>query len=188
MEQISFTATCLMILVVSFMGFVTENIWLAFTKGYIDNRNMRLPFLLGYGLLMMLTYFLLGIPEDRTTYFLQSALIVMAGETLLGSAVEKICCFEWWNYSWLPLHLNKYTSIPTTVAFSLIITGFMDQLFLPLAEFFESISDSGVRIAALGLILLLLADLIHSFYRMYKNRGLYQIWYIPISEKAPAYK
>lgn len=40
----------IMAAVVSFLGFVVENIWLAMTKGYINNRNMNAPFLQGYGL------------------------------------------------------------------------------------------------------------------------------------------
>ena len=36
----------IMAAVVSFLGFVVENIWLAMTKGYINNRNMNAPFLL----------------------------------------------------------------------------------------------------------------------------------------------
>lgn len=34
----------LMAVLVSFLGFVVEDGWLALTKGYIDNRNMHLPF------------------------------------------------------------------------------------------------------------------------------------------------
>ena len=43
----------IMTAIVSFLGFVVENIWLAISKGYINNRNMNTPFLLGYGLLIM---------------------------------------------------------------------------------------------------------------------------------------
>lgn len=41
----------IMMAIVSFLGFILENIWLMFTKGYIDNRNVGTPFLLGYGIL-----------------------------------------------------------------------------------------------------------------------------------------
>ena len=37
----------IMAAVVSFLGFVVENIWLAMTKGYINNRNMNAPFFTG---------------------------------------------------------------------------------------------------------------------------------------------
>ena len=50
----------IMAAVVSFLGFVVENIWLAMTKGYINNRNMNAPFLLGYGLLILFMYAVFG--------------------------------------------------------------------------------------------------------------------------------
>lgn len=46
----------LMAVLVSFLGFVVEDGWLALTKGYIDNRNMHLPFLFGYGIAMVGLY------------------------------------------------------------------------------------------------------------------------------------
>ena len=52
----------IMAAVVSFLGFVVENIWLAMTKGYINNRNMNAPFLLGYGLLILFMYTVFGTP------------------------------------------------------------------------------------------------------------------------------
>ena len=52
----------IMAAVVSFLGFVVENIWLAMTKGYINNRNMNAPFLLGYGLLILFMYAVFGTP------------------------------------------------------------------------------------------------------------------------------
>ena len=42
--------------VVSFLGFVVENIWLAAIKGYMDNRGMRFPFLIGYGVAVLTIY------------------------------------------------------------------------------------------------------------------------------------
>ena len=60
-----FYAWGLMIVVSSFIGFVVENLWLWETKGYIDNRNMNLPFLLGYGLACFLVFVLLGTPNGE---------------------------------------------------------------------------------------------------------------------------
>ena len=50
--------------VISFVGFAIENTWLLLTKGYMDNRNMTLPFLLGYGILMVDFYLMFGTPSD----------------------------------------------------------------------------------------------------------------------------
>ena len=44
----SICALCMNIAFISFLGFCVENLWLAITKGYMDNRNMLFPFLFGY--------------------------------------------------------------------------------------------------------------------------------------------
>ena len=47
---------CWMIILISFVGFLVENIWNFLTSGQIDNRNMHLPFILGYGLAILGVY------------------------------------------------------------------------------------------------------------------------------------
>ena len=58
----------LMAAFISLLGFILENLWLAVRKGYIDNRNMSLPFLLGYGVLVSGIYYTIGTPEDMRTF------------------------------------------------------------------------------------------------------------------------
>ena len=92
----------IMAAVVSFLGFVVENIWLAMTKGYINNRNMNAPFLLGYGLLILFMYAVFGTPaalrmftkekvrwKRYLVYFLCSFAVVCVGEIVLGIAVAE---------------------------------------------------------------------------------------------------
>ncbi len=133
----------IMAALISFLGFILENIWLALTKGYIDNRNMNLPFLLGYGLAVVALYLAFGIPsefsfllpEEAETwrrvviYFLCVMLCVSVGEILLGTATEKLCRIEYWNYSWILLHITKYTSLPTSTGFAALVTFFMEHCF-----------------------------------------------------------
>lgn len=183
LDEYSITSICLMILFVSFMGFVTENIWLSFTKGYMDNRNMSLPFLLGYGLMMMTVYSIMGIPKDTTHYFIMAGIMVMAGEVSLGYLVEKTCHFEWWNYSWIPLHITKYTSIPTTIIFAFIITGFMGHMFVPLMDYFETLESRLLNLVAPAMVGILLVDMVRSFHRMYRTRGLFVTWKIQVRKE-----
>lgn len=128
----------IMAAIISFLGFIVENIWLAVTKGYVNNRNMNAPFLLGYGLLVISLFFVLGTPEEmaqwgmfkgiRTKwirymlYFVCSFVVVSIGEILLGTIVEKLCGIEYWNYASLPMHITKYTSVPTSIGFASMIT------------------------------------------------------------------
>lgn len=90
---------------VSFLGFIVENLWMAFTKGYIDNRNMVFPFLIGYGLAIALIYLAFGTPRNLTIlgndinipstyleillYFIIVMVCVSLGEIFLGKSVEK---------------------------------------------------------------------------------------------------
>ena len=113
MEDSNFLALCMVACVVSFLGFVVENIWLSITKGYMDNRNMCFPFLIGYGIGMNLIYAILGTPKKLRisckqlqkssqarkvlVYFIAAMLCVSAGEIALGTFVEKVCHFCWWD-------------------------------------------------------------------------------------------
>ena len=117
----------IMVAIISFLGFIVENVWLAITKGYINNRNMNAPFLLGYGLLAVFLFFVLGTPNDPVrwgllkkiqsrriqylVYFICSFVAVCIGEIILGTVVERLCNIEYWNYSNIPMHITKYTSV-----------------------------------------------------------------------------
>lgn len=182
----------LMVAVVSFLGFLVENIWIGFVHGYFDNRNMRLPFLLGYGVFIVALYILLGTPRqfyilgryevsasvtERTAlYFICVMLLVSLGEILLGKTMEKVCHMEYWNYSWIPLHITKYTSIPTSLGFATIITLFMKKFFDPLMQAFARLQPEVIRTVSVVLIMALCADYLVSFSHMRKNHGENLIW------------
>lgn len=182
--------------VISFLGFALENIWLALRKGYMDNRNMTFPFLLGYGLLVTGIYAVMGTPEEMhivippktptqlqyVIYFLLSAVIVSIGEIILGKTVERIFGFEYWNYESLPLHITKYTSVPTSLGFAMIITIFMGRCFPRLMEFIVSVNADTVQMTAIILGTAMTADFIYSFAKMYKTRSLNVRYTIYISD------
>ena len=180
------------------MGYLLENTWLAVTKGYIDNRNMNLPFLFGYGLLVVGMYYLFGTPDEmmffriplkvppavgRVLYFILAAVIVSVCEVALGTAMEKICGIEYWNYTWIPLHITKYTSVPTSVGFSLLITVFMDKYFmnilLKVAEFPEKPSFH----IGLVLVLIMLNDMLICYNKMRRNHCLNIKWQKNVRKK-----
>lgn len=191
-EEIS--ALCMVIAVVSFLGFVVENLWLSVVRGFMDNRNMCLPFLIGYGLAMVAIYVLLGTPSKlvlfgkpigirsktakKIIYFLLVMLCVCLGEIILGKTVEKLCHFYWWDYSSLPLHITRYTSIPTGAGFSTLIVIFMDNLFIPLFESFMAWNYETLRFTASLLMLLMIGDFVYNAYTMYKNKKMVRRWII----------
>ncbi|MGN1402828.1 MAG: putative ABC transporter permease [Ruminococcus sp.] len=177
---------------IAFLGFCLENIWLLFTKGYIDNRNMTLPFLLGYGLGALAFYLVLGTPgalritafgigqktrlQKYLLYYLIAFVSVSVGEILLGTAVEKICGFAYWDYTRLPLHITKYTSVFTSLGFALAITLFMGKCFLPIMDWIAKIPPTAAKWTARTLAVLLLTDFAVSFFRMYRSRSLNVRW------------
>ncbi len=187
---------CVVITLVSFLGFLVENIWLVFTKGYMDNRNMHLPFLFGYGLAVALIYFLFGTPDEPKflkwsiktkskacnilIYYLIACLCVMVGEILLGTAVEALTGIVWWNYSNIPLHITKYTSAPTTLAFGLMITVFMKFIFLPLYGRCMKTENKWFKIAVCAIMTLMTVDFIFSGIYMFTTHELMELWRIGI--------
>ncbi len=167
-----------MVCFISFLGFCQENIWLMFRKGYIDNRNMNLPFLLGYGVLVTCIYFVMGVPDSNHVgiYYVNTFVIVSIGEILLGKTVEKLCGIYYWDYTALPFHITRYTSVFTSIGFSLIITGFMKKLFIPIMDILHGEMDLKRSIVVCIIMSFLIADFIYSFGYMIKYKNFYYKW------------
>lgn len=199
MKTINICAFIMIAVVVSFMGFCVENMWRAFAKGCIDNRNMCLPFLLGYGIAMLLVYVLFGLPHrplffgvevsiqnpicENVYYYVMLVLCISIGEIALGSLVEKICGFQWWDYSRIPLHITQYTSIPTSMGYSAIVFVFMRYCFEWLKCFFES---WGVKVLVCSSVILGIAltiDMLYNLYLMYRNGSGKLRWRIMMKKK-----
>lgn len=194
MEKTDILALCMIVAVVSFLGFVVENVWLAATKGFMDNRNMYFPFLIGYGIAIMLIFAIFGTPKrvwflGKTIrvqsrimriliYFIGVMICICVGEIVLGTVVEKVCHFCWWDYSKLPLHITQYTSIPTGMMFSILITVFMDCFFEPLYFFFQGWNYNVLSVVAKFLMAVMIGDFVYHSYLMYKTRGMITRWKI----------
>lgn len=180
--------------VISFLGFVVENIWLAVTKGYMNNRNMNAPFLLGYGLLIVVFYLVLGTPKRMKLpqslqkklskrgkylfYFLCAMVAVCVSEIILGEVVERLCGFEYWNYDNLPLHITKYTSIPTSAAFAAMITFFMGVCFEPLMMLIGQMDPRLMKAVSVILMIVMTVDFFVSFGIMIKRKDYFLKWKI----------
>lgn len=186
------TAACIIVIIVSFLGFWVENTWLSIYLGFMDNRNMHLPFLLGYGLGVIAIYAAFGTPKAlrvfcvpikvksaalRTViYWLFACAGVMLGEIALGTFVEKVFDIIWWEYTTLPLHITKYTSVPTTAAFGALITFFMGTWFTPVYSYFIRRQNKAVAVVACIVMVLLVADLSVSALQMYETADFVEVW------------
>lgn len=167
-----------LIIVVSFLGFCLENTWMLFRKGIVDNRNMNFPFLIGYGLAILFIYILLGVPEKGKLwpFFIACFFIVSVGEILLGFSVEKFCGIYYWDYTSLPMHFTRYTSLFTSIGFSAIITIFFYRFFTPLMDFIKGHDGYRDHVFCIALMAILVIDFICSFKYMHTNQTLYQSW------------
>ncbi|MBR0173505.1 MAG: putative ABC transporter permease [Lachnospiraceae bacterium] len=182
MEQEQYYLWAMMIIICSFIGFVIENVWLSVRYGFIDNRNMHLPFLLGYGVAIFLIYHILGEParESDIAYFAKVFFMVSLGEIVMGTVVEKTCGVYYWDYSTLPLHFTRYTSLFTSIGFALIITAFMRTVFPVITAFLtahEAVFTEDFCAAALYAVCV---DHLASFVEIHKNGALRQSWRIDL--------
>ncbi len=185
---------CLLITVVSFLGFWVENIFCAFTGGFMDNRNMIFPFLLGYGLAIMAIYLMFGTPiapkffgidlrsenkfKNILVFFLIAFLCVSVGECVLGTFVEETCGIIWWDYSDIPMNITKYTSVPTSAGFAFLITVFMGCFCEPLLKAFSKINKKVLYALAVIFMALLVSDFLFCAVRMFETGELLKIWQI----------
>ncbi|MGN1160007.1 MAG: putative ABC transporter permease [Lachnospiraceae bacterium] len=192
MTKVELLALGMVIAVVSFLGFAVENLWLSLTKGYMDNRNMCFPFLIGYGLAVVAIYLLFGTPQNlllcgrklalrsqigrKIIYVLLVMGCICIGEILLGTFVEKTCHFYWWDYSKLPLHITRYTTIPTSLGFSLMIAIFMDHAFEPLFKSFQTWNYETLRFTVSLLMAAMVWDFTYNAYRMYRDKRMITRW------------
>ncbi len=184
---------------ISFLGFLLENIWLTARKGYMDNRNMHAPFLLGYGAAVMGFYFVLGTPSELrlfgtpsvsgpksqfAAYCILTFVLVSVGEIILGKTVEKVCHIVLWDYTKIPLHITRYTSVPTSIGFTIVIVTFMDCFF---ERIMNALSQTEpVRTLIFGIILMtvMTLDFLYSAVKMIRTRKMIITWEIDFHEKS----
>ncbi len=182
----------------AFLGFVLENIWLAARKKYIDNRNMHAPFLFGYGIAITGFYFIMGTPsnfrffgspsESSTgaqiwAYFIFTFILVSLGEMLLGTIIEKTCGIIWWDYTQIPMHITRYTSLPTSFGFTIIIVTFMDCFYEKIMNRLMEFDEGKMLIYGIILIGVMTIDLILSMVRMRVTGKLMTTWKLDFEKR-----
>lgn len=168
---------------VSLLGFLVENMWMLTRSGFIDNRNMNLPFLLGYGIAVVGMYLVLGTPK-KGHFFLYYSLVflfVSLGEIALGFTVEEFCGFYYWDYTNLPMHLTRYTSFFTSLGFSALITLFMYYCYEPIMSFVHRMMTPRRRRIAIALFIALVFDMLYSFHIMRELGDVYKSWKIYVT-------
>lgn len=167
----------IMMIICSFLGWLSENVFRLAVHGIIDSRFMYLPFLGIYGLCILALYGLFGTPDKfrilhkrvftddgkkairYACYCFVIAAAVMIGEIAVGTFCEAFSGKILWNYSNIPLNLTKYTSVPTTAGITAGVFLLMKFIFTPLMEMMErKMSYKAAKIICLTLGVLIYLD------------------------------
>lgn len=190
MKKNSIKTDMIMIVIISFIGYWFEDLWMLVRHGVLDNRNMYLPFLIGYGLAVVGIYYVIGTPKkilnryelktplNLIIYTLIMMFIVSIGEVILGTTVENVLGYKYWDYSTIPLHITKYTSIPTSIGFGIVITLFMNYIYEPLRKKIDKVSYRIPMVVFVILIIVFIIDNYLSFRQMHINGGRNMVWLI----------
>ena len=194
MKNVKIKEDIIMVIIISFIGFCIENFYMLFKNSVIDNRNMYLPFLLGYGLFAVAIYYMIGtpkkvfnkyelrIPKNYLMYIFICFILVSVGEIVLGIFVEKTGNFYYWDYTNIPMHFTRYTSVPTSIGFSLAITLFMGYIYIPLVNKIKKSAKYIPTFLVVCVFIVLVIDLNISFKNMYLNNGKNSVWSISIKK------
>ena len=105
-------------------------------------------------------------------------MLVSVAEIVLGNFVEKHCEIVWWNYTGLPLHIGKYTSVPTSMGFAAMITLFMGCVFPRLYAWVVQIENPSLSILTFALTGLLVMDFGYAARYMIRNKRVNRLWQI----------
>ena len=91
-----YTPLIAVIVVASVMGYITENIWIAIRFGYLDNRGMLMPGLIGYS--AAFTWAIFTDVKDSlllicSTYFFSVVLLSISNKVIHFRASGHACSF-----------------------------------------------------------------------------------------------
>lgn len=180
------------------LGFWVENLFRLATKGILDSRHQFFPFLFAYGLAIFVLYAIFGTPQRMRffgvrlfaaqtkanaarralVYFLLLFFSIFFGEMGFGLLCERVSGVHFWDYSDIPLHVTRYTSVPTCLLFSAGILLLMRFVFEPLMRQLSRIPLSAARPISIVLCTLIFADFLVMSVCLYAFKMLPEYWSI----------
>ncbi len=153
-------------MVFAFLGFWVENIARMITKNVFDSRHQLLPFLFAYGLALLAIYIVLGTPDEmrffnirifrkkdiksrvfsHLSYFLVICAFIMLGEIGVGMIYEKVAGVILWDYTSIPTHITRYTSLITTALFGGGVYAIMAFAFRPMIKLISKMGTTAATV------------------------------------------
>ena len=165
-------------IIFSFLGFWVENCTRMILIQVFDCRHQLLPFLFAYGLALLAIYAVLGTPDDlrffnirifrqktrgkkvlsHLLYFLIICAFIFGGEIAVGLIYEEIAGVVLWDYSNIPTHVTRYTSVITTALLGGGVYLLMNFAFRPMMRLIEKMGRRAAIILDSTLGALIVAD------------------------------
>jgi len=165
----------------SFFGwaFETTLMWVMYGK-FFDRGFLHLPLCPIYGTSLMITYFLLGTPDEGrgilkrvenpltryVFYALFAFLIPTAAELVVGFVFDVFYDTQLWSYTGMPLNFRGYVSVPISLGWMAMIFLFMKYLFPWLKKTIFKTPKGVALSVAVVLLTAIAVDAVFSYMRL----------------------
>ena len=168
----------LLLIALSFFGWLYETIFVLFQTGRIRHQGfLNSPVCPIYGTAIMAAYLLLGTPNEprgllksvenkpaRTVLYLLAAFFIPSVfELVVGLYFERRYSLMLWCYRGMPLNIYGVVCVPISLAWSLLLYGFMRWGFTPLKNAVQKIPLPAARIITVLFAALLIFDFYKNF-------------------------
>lgn len=182
-------------IIFSFFGFCAENIGRMTVQHVFDCRHQLLPFLFAYGIALLAIYCCLGTPDElkvfgkrifkdntrgkilsHIIYFLVIFAFIMAGEIAVGMLYEKFAGVILWDYSQIPTHITRYTSIITTLLYGGGVYLIMAFAFKPMMKLISKMGRKAAIIIDSTLGTAIIIDFIAMLVIMFVTGAAPEYW------------
>ncbi|MBQ7981114.1 MAG: hypothetical protein IJ305_05840, partial [Oscillospiraceae bacterium] len=117
-----------------------------------------------------------SVSAQFCAYFILTFILVSLGEMLLGTVIEKTCGLIWWDYTKIPMHITRYTSIPTSFGFTVVIVTFMDCFYEDIMNKLMELDTDKMLIYGIFITAVMTVDLALSMFRMKITGKLMTTW------------
>ena len=162
-----FSKYVILMLVISFLGWLMETLVVSIPVGYYCDRGfLTMPFCTIYGFALLGIYYLFGTPDEGGRlfgkirslwlrypfYYLGAALLTTSLELGTGLLFEALFHVELWTYAHRPWNFMGYVSLDYSLMWGAVITLIMKFVFPPLKRKVFSLPEKTSKILTVILL------------------------------------
>ncbi len=183
-------------IVFAFFGFCAENIGRMAVQHIFDCRHQILPFLFAYGIALLAVYVFMGTPDElrffnirifkektplkrvlsHVIYFAVIFVFILGGEIAVGTIYEEFAGVILWDYSNIPTHITRYTSIITTLLYGGGVYLLMAFAFKPMMRLITKMGTKAATIVDCTLGIAIVLDFIATIVIMFVTGSAPEYW------------